>query len=71
LGWIPPRASREQAHAILESLAPPEIYYPLHLNLIAHGRAVCKAQRPRCEVCPLTDMCVYYQHARNEKGRLG
>ncbi len=60
LGWIPSRASREQAHEILESLAPPEIYYPLHLNIIAHGRAVCKAQRPRCEICPLTDLCDHY-----------
>jgi endonuclease-3 len=61
LGWIPPRASREQAHAILESLAPPEIYYPLHLNLIAHGREICQARRPRCEVCALRKICEYYR----------
>lgn len=60
LGWVPPRASREMAHEILEALVPPEIYYPLHLNLIEHGRAVCKAGRPRCEVCPLTNLCGYY-----------
>ena len=63
LGWISPRTSREQAHAILESLAPPEIYYPLHLNIIAHGREVCKARKPRCEVCPLRKMCEYYRVA--------
>lgn len=61
LGWISPRATREQAHTILESLVPPEIYYPLHLNLIAHGRAVCKAQRPRCRICVLRRMCRYYR----------
>jgi endonuclease-3 len=25
--------------------------------LITHGRAVCKAPRPRCGVCPLADLC--------------
>ena len=25
--------------------------------LIYHGRAICKAPTPRCEVCPLTDLC--------------
>ena len=61
LGWIPPRTTREQAHEILAALAPPEIYYPLHLNLIAHGRAVCKARKPRCEACALRKVCEYYR----------
>ena len=61
LGWIPPRVSREQAHVILESRVPPELYYPLHLNLIAHGRAVCKAQHPRCDACALRRACAYYR----------
>jgi endonuclease III len=53
------RASREKAHSILESLVPPDIFYPFHLNLIAHGRSLCKAGRPRCEMCPLTRSCKY------------
>jgi endonuclease-3 len=64
LGWIEPRVSREQAHAILESLIPSEIYYPLHLNLIRLGREICPARKPRCEVCPLTDLCEYYAKVR-------
>ncbi len=61
LGWTPEKASREQAHKILEALVPPDLYYPLHLNLIAHGRAICKAGRPRCEVCPLKRECEFYR----------
>lgn len=61
LGWIGARDSREKAHAILELLVPPEFYYTLHLNLIEHGRAVCKAGKPRCEDCPLRKMCAYYR----------
>ena len=29
----------------------------LSLRLILHGRAVCKARRPRCDVCVLADIC--------------
>jgi endonuclease-3 len=29
----------------------------LSLRLILHGRAVCKARRPRCDACILADIC--------------
>ena len=61
LGWIPEKTSADQAHAILESLVPPKMYYPLHINLIRHGREICRAPIPRCEICPLTDICDYFQ----------
>ncbi len=64
LGLIPPKTSADKAHGILEALVPPEWYYAFHLNVIRHGRQVCKAQRPLCEVCPLTKYCDYYQHRR-------
>jgi len=57
LGLIPPATSREKAHELLEELVPPEIYYPFHLNLIAHGRAVCHARNPECARCILRDEC--------------
>ncbi len=60
LGWIPENANADKAHQLLAALVPPRLYYRLHLNLIAHGRAICQARRPRCEACPLTDLCMYY-----------
>ncbi len=57
LGWIPESTGREQAHELLEALIPPELYYPLHLNLIEHGRAVCQARTPRCARCVLQADC--------------
>ena len=60
LGLIPPRTSADKAHAILEALVPPEWYHPFHLNVIQHGRQVCKAQRPLCEVCVLQKQCDYF-----------
>jgi endonuclease-3 len=60
LGLIPDRTTREKAHELLEQLVPPELYYVFHLNLIAHGRAVCHARNPECARCVLQDDCAYY-----------
>jgi endonuclease-3 len=61
LGWVPQAATYEKAHQILGELIPPDRYFPLHINLIRHGREICIAGVPRCEICPLTDVCEYYQ----------
>lgn len=57
LGLIPPKASAERAHDLLHDLVPNELKTPLHVGLIRLGREVCKAPRPRCEDCPLADLC--------------
>ena len=64
LGLIPAGTTAEKAHDLLEALVPAEWYYAFHLNVIAHGRAVCKAQRPRCEICPLQKHCEYFSTSR-------
>jgi endonuclease-3 len=35
-----------------------------HHWLILHGRYICLARRPKCEVCPLTHFCKYYQSGK-------
>jgi len=32
-----------------------------HHWLILHGRYICVARAPKCEICPLTHWCKYYQ----------
>ncbi len=34
-----------------------EAHYELHLNIIEHGQATCKALNPQCERCMLNDLC--------------
>ncbi|HJX56121.1 MAG TPA: endonuclease III [Methanoregula sp.] len=29
--------------------------------LIAHGRACCSAKKPKCEICPISQYCRYFQ----------
>ncbi len=59
IGLRPERMTVEQAHPHLESLFPPETYYPAHLNIIRLGREICTARRPYCEKCPIVDLCDY------------
>jgi endonuclease-3 len=69
LGLIGSRVSREKAHTLLEELLPSAIYYTFHLNLIAHGRQVCKARQPHCATCILQKQCDYFNYsAQNGKG---
>jgi len=45
-------------------LVPPAGMYEFHLNLIAHGRGVCRARKPQCPVCCLKERCRYYQRVK-------
>lgn len=38
-------------------LFPPEDWGAISLRLILHGRRVCDARRPRCEICEVADLC--------------
>lgn len=57
LGWIDQKVSEAKANELLDAIVPAEIKYRLHLNLIAHGRRVCRPQNPRCDQCVLRDLC--------------
>jgi endonuclease-3 len=61
LGLIPSTMSAERAHMELERMVPSEHYYALHLNLIRHGREVCRARNPLCQECGLQDHCSFYR----------
>ena len=57
LGLIGPKVGEAVAHRVLEAIVPAGEVYAFHMLLIGHGRAICKAPRPRCEVCPLEEVC--------------
>ncbi len=61
IGLIPDRFNDKQAHERMEKLVPPGKHYSLHVNLIRHGRHVCRPQNPKCDKCPLIEQCNYGQ----------
>lgn len=62
LKWIPEKSSDTDAHHLMESLLPKARYFEAHINLIRHGRKVCRPQNPDCEHCVLVDYCYYYRN---------
>ena len=61
LPLIAPGTNPERAHATLEALmdGDAERTYRFHVEMIAHGRAICHARNPKCEICPLRRYCEY------------
>lgn len=41
----------------LMEILPKEDWFPFTYVLIEHGRAICDAKRPKCEVCPVNPLC--------------
>ncbi|MBY0280577.1 MAG: endonuclease III [Alphaproteobacteria bacterium] len=46
---------------ILEKVVPKEFRLHAHHWLILHGRYICVAKNPKCEICPISDLCQYYK----------
>ena len=61
IGLRPEKMTVEQAHVHLARLFTPEQYGPGHLNLIRLGREICHARKPDCPICPVKELCDYYQ----------
>ena len=57
LGLIDSKVSADKAHDLMEKIVAPNEIFPFHMYLIKHGRAVCKALRPRCNECVVASMC--------------
>lgn len=51
----------------LIELIPRELIHVAHHWLILHGRYVCVARNPKCEICGLKPACKYYN--KNVKGK--
>jgi endonuclease III len=64
VGYLPAGVDRKQAHDVLQDIVPPPIRASLHINLVHHGKSICLPGAPRCEICPIRDLC------RTGRGRL-
>jgi endonuclease-3 len=69
LGLFPPKASLERAHDEMLAITDPADAYELHMNLIRHGRQICRPQ-PRCDQCGLRRMCPWYRANRGARKAL-
>jgi endonuclease-3 len=62
LGLVPATATTPLAvEKGLMRHIPKELIPKAHHWLILHGRYICLARTPKCQVCPLTSFCLYYE----------
>ena len=54
----------------LTEYLPRDVLGVAHHWLILHGRYICVARSPKCEVCPLTWFCKYYERNNTEAALL-
>ena len=57
LGLIGPKVHAAKAHEQLARMVPARFVLEFHILLIRHGRTLCTARNPKCEKCPLLDLC--------------
>jgi endonuclease-3 len=61
VGLIPWKCSDEFAHRVMNRVVPAGKFYSFHVNLIRHGRKLCRPREPLCERCPIVEYCDYGQ----------
>lgn len=57
----------EQAERQLIKYIPEKYVYIAHHWLILHGRYICVARKPKCEICGLRPVCKYFHNKINMK----
>lgn len=60
VGVIPPKMTTDRAHLHVPQFIAKGRCYPLHINLIRHGRRICRPRNPNCGQCALRSRCAFY-----------
>lgn len=69
LGVIPDDMTAEAAHDFFWGFNGTISLYQLHLNLIKHGRKICRARKPLCDECGLRRLCRYNKKVLNTRSK--
>ena len=71
LGLIDAAVSPDNAHRILGKMVAPDDVYEFHINMVRHGRKVCRSQNPLCSGCLLNKGCAYGKRMLRRAGGAG
>ena len=56
LGYIKTRTPEETEFALREKL-PEKYWMDINTLLVTHGQNICKPVNPKCDICPVKDLC--------------
>jgi endonuclease-3 len=66
IGLVKPHTkAAEKTFDQMQDRVPEGKAFSFHINLIQHGRRICRARKPLCDQCPLQEICDY--RAENKK----
>lgn len=62
LGWIKSSPNKNGYCSngemnLLQSKIPPHLRFSLHVNMVSHGRDICKERNPNCDGCLISPYC--------------
>ncbi len=55
----------EKTEFELMKVLPKKRWSKSHHLIIFHGRRICKARKPECNICPIVEYCDYYQEGND------
>ncbi|MDR2175980.1 MAG: endonuclease III [Synergistaceae bacterium] len=58
VGFVPGKTPAEEICRLMEREVAPDRYLGGHVNIIEHGRNICKARAPLCEKCAAAGLCM-------------
>ena len=67
LGIAPEEADYEEVKESIEKLASLEDRLVINTLFVKFGKEICRKPKPRCHVCPFTNICKYYQQHISNK----
>ncbi len=57
MGLVPKGASVEETERVLMEKVPRDLWIPLNVAMVRLGKKYCLPRNPRCDRCPLSDLC--------------
>ncbi|ASJ11046.1 endonuclease III [Thermococcus sp. P6] len=59
LGLAPPKVGPEKVEEYLKRLIPQDRWIYVNHAMVDHGKTVCRPLNPKCDSCPLRQLCPY------------
>lgn len=59
----------EKTEEQLQKAIPREHWTQAHHWLIYHGRQICDARKPKCDICPLNHLCLYVKGGKQAESK--
>jgi endonuclease-3 len=60
LGLVSKSADREEVEEEIKKVVPEKDWTRFSFALIRHGKKICHAKNPECEICPFSDLCDFF-----------